>query len=71
MRIEFTKMTGAGNDFVVIDNRSGLVKNAAEVAQKLCDRRWGIGADSLILLKSNEKANYRMIYYFSGMAGLE
>ena len=74
MRIEFTKMTGAGNDFVVIDNRSGLVKNGAELAQKLCDRRWGVGADGLLLLESSEKANYRMMYYnadgsYGGMCG--
>lgn len=74
MRIEFTKMTGAGNDFVVIDNRSGLVKNASELAQKLCDRRWGIGADGLLLLENSSVADYRMMYYnadgsYGGMCG--
>ena len=74
MKIEFTKMTGAGNDFVVIDNRSGLVKNGAELAKKLCDRRWGVGADGLLLLEFSEKADFRMMYYnadgsYGGMCG--
>jgi len=67
-------MSGAGNDFVVIDNQSGLVKNGAELAQKLCDRRWGVGADGLLLVENSTVADYRMMYYnadgsYGGMCG--
>jgi len=61
--IPFTKMSGAGNDFVVIDNRRGMVSSAAKLARMLCDRRWGVGADGLLLLEKSRKAAYRMMYY--------
>ncbi len=52
MQLAFTKMNGAGNDFVLIDNREGdVVLSAAQVAH-LCHRQRGVGADGLILLKS-------------------
>jgi diaminopimelate epimerase len=74
MRLTFTKMSGAGNDFVVVDNRSGAIVDASGLARKLCDRRWGIGADGLLLLERSEKADYRMMYYnadgsYGGMCG--
>jgi len=74
MLVEFTKMTGAGNDFVVIDNRSGKIKGGSRLARVLCDRRWGIGADGLLLLEKSRKAAYRMMYYnadgsYGGMCG--
>jgi diaminopimelate epimerase len=74
MKISFTKMTGAGNDFVVIDNRSKKIKNGAKAARTLCDRRWGIGADGLLLIEKSRSASYRMMYYnadgsYGGMCG--
>ncbi len=74
MLIHFTKMTGAGNDFVVVDNRARRIKAGAKVAKKLCDRRWGIGADGLLLLEKSRRASYRMMYYnadgsYGGMCG--
>jgi diaminopimelate epimerase len=74
MKLQFTKMSGAGNDFVVIDNRSDIVQDGAALAKKLCDRRWGIGADGLLLLQSTKDADYRMMYYnadgsYGGMCG--
>ena len=74
MRTNFCKMTGAGNDFVVIDNRSKRIKAAPKVARFLCDRRWGIGADGLLLLEKSRRASYRMMYYnadgsYGGMCG--
>lgn len=74
MKISFTKMSGAGNDFVVIDNRSRRIKNGPKTARILCDRRWGVGADGLLLLEKSRKADYRMMYFnadgsFGGMCG--
>jgi diaminopimelate epimerase len=74
MKIKFAKMTGAGNDFVVIDNRSGKVKNGSRLARRVCARRWGIGADGLLLLEKSRRAAYRMMYYnsdgsYGGMCG--
>ena len=74
MKIRFTKMSGAGNDFVVIDNRSRQIRNGRKAARILCDRRWGIGADGLLLLEKSQKADYRMRYFnadgsYGGMCG--
>lgn len=67
-------MTGAGNDFVVIDNRSGRITKGPSLARKLCDRRWGIGADGLLLLERSRRGAYKMMYYnadgsYGGMCG--
>lgn len=60
MGLKFTKMHSLGNDFVVIDNREGSLKRIARLARKLCDRRFGIGADQLLLLCHSTKADFRM-----------
>ena len=58
MRTEFFKYQGTGNDFVIIDNRNGHdLKLSLEQIKKLCDRKFGIGADGLMLL--NEKPGFR------------
>lgn len=50
MLLEFTKMNGAGNDFVIVDNRAGKIQITPEQAVKICDRHRGIGADGVMLL---------------------
>lgn len=64
MKIAFTKMTGAGNDFVVIDNRSKSIALDSEKIQKLCDRYFGVGADGVLAVEPGEQgADFRMRYY--------
>jgi diaminopimelate epimerase len=62
--LRFTKMNGAGNDFVMIDNRSGEVRLSAEEIVRICDRHRGVGADGILLLEPAEnRADFRMRYY--------
>jgi len=62
----FWKYQGAGNDFVVIDNRSlHFDSENVQLVSSLCDRRFGIGADGLMLLENDEKAEFKMRYYNS------
>ena len=49
--MKFYKYQGAGNDFLIADNRIGNISLTTEEIQRLCDRRYGIGADGLMLLE--------------------
>ena len=67
MQTTFHKYEGAGNDFILIDNRNGAFKPDAEVIARLCDRHFGVGADGLMTLSttSEEGIVARMHYYNS------
>jgi diaminopimelate epimerase len=56
--IPFTKMQGAGNDFIVIEAAKGI--SYCKLAEEICDRTFGIGADGLLVLDCSRKANYKM-----------
>jgi diaminopimelate epimerase len=62
--LSFTKMSGAGNDFIVIDKNKfpGFAVNPSLI-RKLCDRRNGIGADGLITIEKKPEFDFEMAYY--------
>ena len=63
-KVFFTKMSGAGNDFIFIDENLNPDFNfSPKIVKKLCDRRNGIGADGLIQILSNTEYDFEMIYY--------
>lgn len=59
-------MTGGGNDFVLFDNRKkNLPADYSELARKLCDRKFSIGGDGLLILEADPSADFRMVYFNS------
>lgn len=69
MKIPFHKYHGAGNDFIIIDERKnsylGAEKRNHNIIAKLCNRRFGIGADGLMILLSHPEFDFRMVYFNS------
>lgn len=65
--MKFWKLHGIGNDFIAIDERfyERDASSYSEIAKKLCHRRFGIGADGLLVVKSSDKADIEMVYYNS------
>lgn len=63
MNIKFSKYHGTGNDFIIIDNRSLKIKPKTEWIAKICHRRFGIGADGLMLLEKSGNYDFSMKYY--------
>jgi diaminopimelate epimerase len=62
--LRFTKMNGAGNDFILIDNRAGDIHLNRSQIVRLCNRHRGIGADGILLLEnSSDHADFRMRYF--------
>ena len=65
--LPFTKMHALGNDFIVIDGRAGKLKkklnDLTSLSQRLCHRRFGIGADQLLLLLDSKDADFRMLIF--------
>jgi diaminopimelate epimerase len=63
MQIPFSKYHGTGNDFILIDNRKGDIHLTQKQIEKLCHRRYGIGADGLMLLEKAEGYDFKMVYF--------
>lgn len=59
--MNFYKMQGAGNDFVFIEDFNYEIKDECKLAQKLCDRHFGIGADGLVIVRKSDLANAKMV----------
>lgn len=70
MQLKFFKYHGAGNDFVILDGRVDLPTLSDEQVRFLCDRRFGIGGDGLMILKPSSNADFEMLYFNSdGLPG--
>ena len=65
-QISFSKLSGAGNDFIVIDNRQNIVpKSVSNFVAKVCARRVSAGADGLLLVENSDVADFKMRYFNS------
>jgi diaminopimelate epimerase len=67
--MEFYKYQATGNDFIIIDNRDQQFLKDEKVIANLCDRRFGIGADGLILLENHDVFDFKMVYFNSDGKG--
>jgi len=68
MILRFSKYHGTGNDFIMIDNRSSVIRSSetsTDLIAHLCHRHFGIGADGLILVNNSRAADFEMVYYNS------
>ena len=65
MKIPFYKMSGSGNDFVIIDNRKGILEGVElpQWVQKVCRRGLSVGADGLILVQNSPKADFQWRFF--------
>lgn len=64
MKLHFYKYQGAGNDFILVDNRENAVNHHnAKLIAGLCDRRFGIGGDGIMFLQNKEGFDFEMVYY--------
>ena len=63
MRLNFFKYQGTGNDFIIIDNRNNDIELSTKQINHLCHRKFGIGADGLMLMNASEGNDFEMKYY--------
>ena len=65
MAVQFTKMSGSGNDFIIIDNRVPVMDNREKVdfVKRVCDRKMSVGADGVIFVENSDKADIKWYFY--------
>jgi len=64
MEIQFEKYQGTGNDFILIDNRNSVFPEGdLELVRKMCHRKWGIGADGLMLIQAGTTNDFEMVFF--------
>src|SRR5688500_12113896 len=63
MKMNFSKYQGTGNDFILVDNRSGEWKPSAQQITRWCDRRFGIGSDGIIFIEERGTADFYMNFF--------
>ncbi|MCU0395289.1 MAG: diaminopimelate epimerase [Chitinophagaceae bacterium] len=63
MKVHFYKYQGTGNDFILVDNREGRLQLTTQQIAAMCQRRFGIGADGLMELRTAPGYDFRMVYY--------
>lgn len=65
MKLQFYKYQATGNDFVILDNRALKLSFSAAEIERICDRKFGIGADGLMLIEADEKSDFTLQYFNS------
>lgn len=65
MLVRFSKFQGTGNDFIIIDNRKGNIRLSDDEIMMLCNRRFGVGADGLIMMELSGTGSFKMRYHNS------
>ena len=65
MKINFSKYNGAGNDFILIDDRENQINDNKSLIRDLCNRHFGIGADGIIILKESKNSDFEILNYSS------
>ncbi len=63
MQLPFVKYEGTGNDFILIDDRTGLMLQEPSFIRRLCDRHYGIGSDGVLLLRNHEGFDFEMVFF--------
>ncbi|MEI9919032.1 MAG: diaminopimelate epimerase [Bacteroidota bacterium] len=65
MKLHFVKYQATGNDFVLVDNRNGAVKLSLNDIRFICDRKFGVGADGLMMIEKHPSLDFNLVYYNS------
>ncbi len=63
MKVEFFKYQATGNDFVLVDNRQGSLNLSTDQIRRICHRKYGIGADGLMLIEKDNHTDFNLVYY--------
>src|SRR5579859_3355131 len=63
MQLHFQKYQATGNDFVIVDNREGTYSLSANDIKKICDRKFGVGAEGIMLIERHPSLDFNLIYF--------